>query len=73
MQIPTRTEIESIKRMYPIGTLIELDHMNDPHAPPAGTRGKVISVDGIGQIHLDSIGLALIPGVDRFHKITEEE
>lgn len=73
MQFPTRSEVESIKRMYPVCTVIELDHMNDPQAPPSGTRGKVISVDDIGQVHIDSFGLALIPGVDRFHKIIGEE
>ena len=42
---------ESTKRLYPLGTRIELIHMNDPHAPvPAGTRGTVKFVDSLGTI-----------------------
>ena len=40
---------ESTKKLYPPGTIIELIHMNDPHAPvPAGTRGTVKFVDSMG-------------------------
>lgn len=72
MQFPTRDEIESLKKMYPKGTVVELDHMDDPQAPPTGTRGVVKSVDGMGQLQISwetGSGLALIPGEDSFHKI----
>jgi hypothetical protein len=41
--------------------------MEDPQAPPAGTFGKVICVDGAGQmiVHWETGStLSLIPGVD---------
>ena len=76
MQFPTRDEVESLRKQYPEGTVVELDYMDDSQAPPIGTRGVVKSVDGGGQLQISwetGHGLALIPGVDRFHKITEEE
>ena len=44
--------IESLKERYPVGCTVELVQMNDRHAPPVGTRGKVIAVDDIGTIHV---------------------
>ena len=41
------------KEMYPPGTRVVLNHMEDPWSPvPAGTRGTVAAVDAIGQIHM---------------------
>ena len=55
--------IESLKERYPVGCTVELVQMNDLHAPPVGTRGKVIAVDDIGTIHVkwdngSSLGVA---------------
>ena len=65
------------KEMYPPGTRVELDHMEDAFAPvPSGTRGTVFVVDSIGQIHMkwdNGRSLALVPGVDSFRKLTAEE
>lgn len=69
MEFKTQSEIETIKKEYPIGTWLEIDHMDDPQAPAPGTIGKVTSVDDIGNIHITGTGLSIIPGVDRFHKL----
>lgn len=65
------------KAMYPVGTRIELDHMEDPWAPvPAGTRGTVVAVDDLGQLHMqwdNGRTLALVPGEDSFRRLTEKE
>ena len=69
--IKSAAEIEMLRKIYPKGTLIILDHMDDVQAPPTGTKGKVTHVDDIGQIHVaweNGCGLALIPGEDQFHK-----
>lgn len=61
-----------IRKLYPIGTKVELHHMDDPQAPPSGTVGEVIFVDDIGQIHIqweNGSSLALIPDVDSFSKV----
>ena len=67
----------SEKEMYPKGTRIELNVMNDPFAPvPSGTRGTVDHVDDMGQIHMrwdNGRTLALVPGEDSFRKLTNEE
>lgn len=70
MQIPTKAEIESLKERYPRGSVVELINMDDPQAPVPGTRLTVDHIDDMGQIWTKEIGLALVPGVDRFHKIS---
>lgn len=68
-------KIEWLKRIYPHGTKICCDSMDDDLAPvESGTIGKVDFVDDAGQIHVDWINgrtLALIPGVDSFHIVKE--
>lgn len=65
-------KIKRLKDQYPKGTRVKLDYMDDPQAPPSGTRGVVEHVDDIGQIHVkweNGSGLALNDDVDSFHKI----
>lgn len=70
-------EAERIKEQYPPGTRIHLINMDDPYAPvPSGTRGTVDHCDGIGQLHMkwdNGRTLAVIPGVDEFRKLTNQE
>lgn len=67
----SEAEIELLRKMYPEGTKIVCDYMNDPYNPvPEGTKGEVILIDSIGQIHViweNGSSLALVPDVDRFH------
>ena len=61
----------NIKEKYRkyLGKTVELIFMDDPQAPPVGTRGKVIFIDDAGQIHVkwdNGSSLALIPEVDKF-------
>lgn len=66
----SRQQVERIKQQYPMGTRIELIHMDDPYAPiESGTKGTVESVDDAGNIHLlwdSGRTLALVPGEDQF-------
>ena len=67
-------DIQFIKEKFPAGTEVELIHMDDKYAPPAGTRGIVESVDDIGTIHTrwaNGSGLGLIYGHDSFRVIKE--
>lgn len=76
MKVPTRREVEQIKARYTKGLRIELIHMDDPQAPPAGTRGTIITVDDLGDLVVawdNGCGLNIVPGVDRVHIITEEQ
>ena len=69
MNFPSRGEVERMRQRYPKGTKIVVDMMEDPQAVPSGTVGTVSHVDDMNQIHCKEFGLALIPGVDSFHKI----
>ena len=47
---PTREQVEHIKEMYPIGTVIELTgKMDDPYAPiEQGMQGDIVAIDDLG-------------------------
>lgn len=67
-----------IGQSYHPGTKVVLDEiMEDPYCEmPAGLTGIVDSVDDLGQIHChweNGSSLALIPGVDHFHKDMTQE
>lgn len=44
--------LEDLRERYPEGTRVELVRMEDPQAPPVGTKGTVTAVDDIGTIHV---------------------
>lgn len=70
-QIPTREQVERLRRQYPAGTRITLYSMDDPQAPPPGTKGTVSYVDDMGLIGIEwdnGSALSLVPGVDSFSK-----
>lgn len=68
---------KEIKKEYPAGTRVMLIGMDDPHHPvEPGTRGTVDHVDDGAQLHMhwdNGRTLSLVPGVDNFRKLTEEE
>lgn len=68
-------EAEVIKKAYPIGSKIELEHMNED-GMPSGLKGTVRFVDDQGQLHMvweNGRSLALVPGEDEFHMIQERQ
>ena len=70
-RIPTREQVEHLRQQYPAGTRITLRSMDDPQAPPPGTKGTVSYVDDMGQIGVkwdSGSSLSLIPGEDSFSK-----
>ena len=77
MPFPSRSQVEFTRSCYPPGTRILLSSMTDPYAPvEPGTRGTVRYVDDAGQIGVawdNGRSLALIPGVDSFRKLTQQE
>lgn len=67
----TREQVERLRRQYPAGTRVTLHSMDDPQAPPPGTKGTVSYVDDMGTIGVKwdtGSSLSLIPGVDSFSK-----
>ena len=68
--------IDEIKRLYPIGTRVELVKMDDVQAPPIGTKGTVKGVDDIGSLLIDwdnGCGLNAVYGEDIIRKIDDEK
>lgn len=72
-----RRLVENTKKRYPIGTRVQLAHMDDPYCPiPSGTRGTIRFIDDIGTVFVDwdnGSTLGLVPGVDSFRKLTQGE
>ncbi len=67
---------KKLRENYPMGTRIMLLEMNDPQAVPSGTKGTVIAVDDMANIHMkwdNGRTLSLAGDVDKFRKLTEEE
>ena len=55
--------LDDLRERYTKGTRVELIRMEDPQAPPVGTKGTVTAVDDIGTIHVNwdngsSLGIA---------------
>lgn len=72
MKFPSRELVESIRRKYPTGTRVELVKMDDPQAPPIGTKGTVLRVDDTGSLMMswdNGSGLNVIYGEDVVKKI----
>ena len=67
---------ELLRHRHPEGTRICLDHMEDLCPVESGTCGWVQFVDDAGTLHCkfdDGRTLGVIPGVDQFHKIEQEQ
>lgn len=65
-------KMQMLREQYPKGTRIELVSMDDPQAPPVGTRGTVVCVDDAFQLVMqwdNGQTLSLIPGIDGFKKV----
>ncbi len=72
MRMPSKEEIEALRREYPAGTRVELLHMSDVQAPPAGTLGTVLAVDDVGDLIMqwdNGSGLNVVPTVDSVRKL----
>ena len=75
MSFPSQRQVEEMRRRYPKGTRIELENMDDPQAPPIGTKGTVLCVDDTGSIMVawdNGSHLNVIYGEDRVRKISGE-
>jgi len=74
MKMITAQELKQLRECYPIGTRVELIHMDDPynHKLIPGCQGTVRWVDDMGTIHVNwdcGSSLGLILGEDVWKKI----
>lgn len=72
MRVISRDALQALRERYPKGTRVELVQMDDPQAPPIGTKGTVIGVDDIGSVMVawdTGSGLNVAYGVDVCRKV----
>ena len=67
MRVISREALQALRERFPRGTRVELVKMDDPQAPPIGTKGTVLGVDDIGSIMVawdNDCGLSVAHGED---------
>lgn len=68
----SKKELEQLRIDYPAGCRVELVTMDDPQAPPVGTKGTVIGVDDIGSVMVrwdNGSRLSCVYGADECKRI----
>lgn len=71
-KFPSREIVERIRKQYPVGTRVELIHMDDSQAPPIGTLGIVRGVDDTASLLVrwdNGSGLNVVYGEDVVRKV----
>ena len=76
MQVIKEWQLKQLREQYPVGTRVELIHMDDPYNRKLvpGCQGTVRWVDDMGTIHVSwdcGSSLGLIPGEDAWKIVTE--
>ena len=74
MRMISKEALQALRERYPAGTRVELVQMDDPQAPPVGTKGTVKGVDDIGSIMVawdNGCGLSMAYGEDICRKVVE--
>ena len=69
-----KEQLQALQLRYSPGARIELVRMDDPAAPPVGTKGTVTGVDDIGDIMVDwdnGSSLNVVLDVDRIRKAVD--
>ena len=76
MRFPSKAVVEVLRRQYPVDTRVELVRMDDPQAPPIGTKGTVKGVDDLGSIMVawdNGCGLSVAYGADVCRKVGDKD
>ena len=76
MRMISKEALQALRERFPKGTRVELVQMDDPQAPPIGTKGTVIGVDDIGSIMVrwdNGSGLNVVYGEDVCRKVGDED
>ena len=76
MRMISREVLQALCERFPRGTRVELVQMDDPQAPPVGTKGTVLGVDDIGSIMVrwdTGSGLNVAYGVDVCRKVANTD
>ena len=74
MRAMTPEILASLRERFPQGARVELLRMDDPQAPPIGTKGTVRGVDDSGSVLVcwdNGSGLNVVYGEDECRKVVE--
>ena len=74
MLVPSDKVLTLLRKQFQKGCRVELIQMDDPQAPPVGTKGTVTHVDDIGTIHVvwdNGSGLGVAYAADSCRKLEE--
>ena len=74
MRMISKEALQALRECFPKGTRVELVQMDDPQAPPIGTKGTVRGVDDIGSIMVswdNGCGLNVAYGEDICRKVAD--
>ena len=72
MRVISKEALQALRECFPKGTRVELVQMDDPQAPPIGTKGTVRGIDDIGSIMVswdNGSGLNVAYGEDICRKV----
>ena len=75
MRMISKEALQTLRERFPKGTRVELLQMDDPQAPPIGTKGTVRGVDDIGSIMVawdNGCGLSVAYGEDICRRCDKE-
>ena len=76
MRVISKEALQALREQFPKDTRVELVKMDDPQAPPIGTKGTVRGVDDIGSIMVawdNGCGLSVAYGEDICRKVEEAQ
>ena len=74
MRVISKEALQALRERFPKGTRVKLVQMDDPQAPPIGTKGTVIGVGDIGSIMVswdNGSGLNVAYGEDICRKVVD--
>lgn len=73
MKFPNKEQVEHVHRQYPLGTRIEITHIDDPYSKlTGGSRGTVEFVDDTGSLFCafdNGEHIGLLHGVDGYRVV----
>ena len=76
MRFPSKELVKHIREQYPVGCRVELVRMDDPQAPPVGTKDTVRGVDDIGSVMVawdNGCGLSVAYGEDACRVMSDDD
>ena len=76
MRFTSKEIVEQVRKRYPKGCRVELVKMDDPQAPPIGTKGTVRGVDDTASIMVkwdNGSGLNVVYGEDICRRVDGKE